>query len=122
MDFLYIVLVLVVIGLGFWVYKLYQDKKESDREAEALAKEKDEYAEIGQGLAEYNQKLQEKKEQAKQKILDLLKSKGKISNSDAAKSLGLSSATIRRYFDDLEAENKVKQVGKVGQQVFYKAI
>jgi len=129
----YIVLVLVIAGLGVWVYKLYQDKKESDREAEALAKEKDEIAEMLQaasakasasqgGLAEYNQKLQEKKEQAKQKILNLLKSKGKIGNSDAAKSLGLSSATIRRYFDDLEAENKVKQVGKVGQQVFYKAI
>ncbi|HCC60043.1 MAG: hypothetical protein A2402_02440 [Candidatus Staskawiczbacteria bacterium RIFOXYC1_FULL_37_43] len=78
MDFLYIVLVLVVAGLGFWVYKLYQDKKESNREAEALAKEKDEYAELGQGLAEYNQKLQDKKEQAKQKILDLLKSKGNL--------------------------------------------
>jgi len=118
----YIVLVLVIVGLGGWVYKLYQDKKESDREAKALAKEKDEYAELGQGLAEYNQKLQEKKEHAQQKIFDLIKSKGKINNKEAAKSLGLSSATIRRYLDDLEAENKVKQVGKVGQQVFYKAI
>ncbi|OGZ65215.1 MAG: hypothetical protein A2998_01170 [Candidatus Staskawiczbacteria bacterium RIFCSPLOWO2_01_FULL_37_25b] len=121
-NFFEIVLVLVIVGLGGWVYKLYQDKNESDREAKALAKEKDEYAELGQGLAEYNQKLQEKKEQAQQKIFDLIKSKGKISNKEAAKALGVSSATIRRYLDDLEAENKVKQVGKVGQQVFYKAI
>jgi len=116
------VLIVIIVLMGLWIWYLLKNKKESEREATALTKEKDEYAELGQGLTEYNQKLQEKKEQAEQKILELIKSKGKISNRDAVKALNFSSATIRRYFDDLEAENKVKQVGKVGQQVFYEVI
>ena len=119
---MYIVLILIIFVLGFWVYKLYQDKKESEREAEALTKEKEEYAEMGKGLTEYNQKLQEKKEQTKAKILEILKTKDKISNRKVTENLGISSATVRRYFDDLEAEGKVKQVGKRGRNVFYVAI
>ena len=87
-----------------------------------MEKEKEEYMEMGRGLAEYNQKLQEKKNKAKEKILEMVKAKGKTSNRDAAKVLNVSSASVRRYFDDLEAEGKVKQVGKTGQNVVYTAI
>ncbi len=122
MDYLVLVLILIVVSLGFWVFKLYRDKKEAELEAEVLAKEKDEYAEMGRGLAEYNQKLQEKKEQARAKIMKILKQKPKVSNRDVAKFLNISSASARRYFDELEAENKAKQMGKTGQSVFYKAV
>jgi len=122
------VLVLIVIALGFWVFKLYQDKKESERESSALAKEREEYAEMGKGLAEYNQKLQEKKEQTIVKILEMFTlrqaqgAQARISNREVAESLGISSATVRRYFDDLEAQGKVKQVGKDGRNVYYSVI
>ena len=80
--------------------------------AEALASQ-------GGGIAGYLQKMQEKKEQAKVKIMEMLGKKKKVSNREVAKVLDVSSATVRRYFDELEAENKAKQVGKVGQSVYY---
>jgi len=133
MDFLNLVLGLMIIILGFWVWKLYQNKKQGEGEARALEKEKDELEQMLQsisakapasqsGLADYQQKLQKKKEQAKAKIMQMLKEKGKISNSEVAKALNISSATVRRYFDELEAENKAKQVGQDGRSVVYTAI
>jgi len=70
-------------------------------------------------LAEYNKKRQEKKEKAKNKIVELLAEKGKISHSDIAKEFKLKRATVVRYLDELEQEGRAKQVGRVGQSVFY---
>jgi len=122
MDYVYLVLILIIVGMGVWVWFLIKNKEESEKEVALAEKEKDEYAEMGKGLVEYNQKLQEKKTQAKNKILELLKTKGKISNREVAEKLGISSASVRRYFDELEAGGKAKQVGKDGQKVFYTAI
>lgn len=133
-DIIYI-LIIIIIVLGVWAVKLYKDKKargrrswrvprlrnEAGMAAKGLAK-RDEYAELGRGLAEYNQKLQEKKNQMKSKIMELLDAKGKISNQEAAKALGVSRYSVVRYFDELEEEGKVKQVGKIGQDVIYKKL
>jgi len=108
--------------LGVWAVKLYKDKKESEREAELAERERDEYAELGRGLAEYNQKMQDRKNQAKEKILKLFETKTKISNQEAAKVLNVSCASARRYFDDLEAEGRAKQIGKSGKKVYYSKI
>lgn len=124
----YIIAGLVVVAMGFWVYKLYQDKKESDREVTALEKEKNEYAELGQELTEYNQKLQEKKEQAKAKILEMFATQqdqdkqARISNSDVAKKLDISRASAFRYLDELEKQGNLKQISKTGRGVYYKRI
>ncbi len=122
MDYFYIALVLIIVAMGAWIWRLAKDKAESEREVEKIEKEKNEYAEMGKGLAEYNRKLQEKKNQAKNKILEILKTKAKVSNRDVAEKLDISSASVRRYFDELEAEGKAKQVGKDGKDVFYTAI
>lgn len=121
-NFLEGVLVLIIIGLLVAVWKLYKDKKESEKEAALAEKEKDEYAELGKGLAEYNQKLQEKKNQVKEKILELFETKLEISNRDVAKKLALSRASAFRYLDELEKEGKLKQVGKTGRNAFYTKI
>ena len=124
----YIIAGLVVVAMGFWVYKLYQDKKESDREVTALEKEKNEYAELGQELTEYNQKLQEKKEQAKVKILEMFTTQqyqnkqARISNRDVAKNLDISRTSAFRYLDELEKQGKLKQISKTGRGVYYKRI
>jgi len=118
----YVILVLVIVAMGFWVWKLYQDKKESNRDANALAKERDEYMEMGKGLVEYNQKMQEKKNQIKSKIMELVKSNGKINNSKVAKNLSVARTSAFRYLDELEKEGKLKQVGKTGTNVTYTSV
>ncbi|MDP3882601.1 MAG: helix-turn-helix domain-containing protein [Candidatus Staskawiczbacteria bacterium] len=118
----YAILILVIAGMGVWVWYLLKQKAESEKEVLALSKEKDELASFGSGLEEYNKKMQEKKEQAKAKIMELLARKEKISNSEAVKNLSISSSSAVRYLDELEREGKVKQVGKTGKSVVYSKV
>lgn len=57
-----------------------------------------------------------------EKILGLLEEKSAITNDDIQKLLGVSDATATRYFDALEKEGKVKQVGKTGRHVSYERV
>ena len=122
MNYIYIILSLFVLLLAVISWKLYKDKKESEREAELAEKERDEYVELGKGMAEYNQKLQEKKDKAKEKILTMFGAKVKVGSYEVTKALNISSASTRRYFDELEAEGKVKQTGKSGKKVYYSRV
>lgn len=138
--FYYVILILIIVALGVIIIKLSNDKKEEEKEVVLIGKEKDEYAELGRGLAEYNQKLHVKRELAKTKILEMFKANSstpfdtaqggasgqapekKISNKEVAKALNISVATARRYLDDLESEKKIKQLGKTGKKVIYTLI
>ena len=60
------------------------------------------------------------KEARKQKILTLLREQVELSNSEIRKVLKVSSRSVVRYMDELEAEGKVKQVGIVGHAVTYR--
>jgi predicted HTH transcriptional regulator len=57
-----------------------------------------------------------------QKIMKLFEIKEKVVNDDVEKLLGVSDATVQRYFNELEAEGKVVQVGETGKGVYYKKI
>ena len=118
----YLVLILIIVAMGFWVWYLIKQKKENEKEILALEKEKDELADFGKGLEEYNKKMQEKKEQAKEKIMGLLGNKEKISNTDVVGAIDVSKNSAVRYLDELEADGKVKQVGETGRAVFYTKI
>ncbi len=115
----YIILVLAVVALASWVAKLYKDKKESDGEVALVKKERDEFASFGQGISQYQEKLQVQKQEYKNKILDLIKEVGKVGNKDIKNLLKVSEATATRYLDELEKEGKIKQTGKTGRSVFY---
>jgi len=54
---------------------------------------------------------QQKKEERKSKILELFKTQTEITNNDAEKLLGVSDATITRYFDELKKEGKIEAFG-----------
>jgi predicted HTH transcriptional regulator len=56
------------------------------------------------------------------KIMRLYDSKPHLTNEDVQKLLRVTDRTARRYFDELEKENRVKQVGEVGRGVFYEKI
>ncbi|MFA6552190.1 MAG: hypothetical protein WCT19_01665 [Candidatus Paceibacterota bacterium] len=70
----------------------------------------------GQGLIE---KQAKEKEENKQKILGLLETQTPLTNSHVEQLIGISEATATRYFDELEKEGRVRQIGKTGRYVYY---
>ncbi|MBI2674469.1 MAG: winged helix-turn-helix transcriptional regulator [Candidatus Yanofskybacteria bacterium] len=68
--------------------------------------------------------LIEEKESVKkenlEKLRDFIKDKERIKNNEVEELLGVSDATATRYLDELENEGLLEQVGKIGQDVFYK--
>lgn len=93
---------------------------------------KDELKEIQK---EAQEALSERTDQRKRKILEAMKEAKKdflagcnlrdgknekgISCEEVGKLLDISSATARRYLNNLEDEKKIKQVGKAGKGVYY---
>ena len=63
-----------------------------------------------------------KKQENKVKILEFLRSNEKIRNNDVEKLLGVSDTTATRYLNELEKEQKIKQIGTVGHAVYYRLI
>ncbi len=73
-------------------------------------------------LEEFNEKRKKEREENKQKILKLLKEKGRLENDDVQRLLNVSDATAERYLNELEKDGLVKQVGEVGHAVYYKKL
>lgn len=61
------------------------------------------------------------KEERKEKIVEVLRrGEGqRITNNEVEKMFGVSDATATNYFDELESEGKIVQVGKTGHAVYY---
>ncbi len=64
-------------------------------------------------------KQAKKKAENKDKILVFLRENEKVVNNDIEKLLGVSDATATRYMNELEKEQKVRQIGKTGNAVYY---
>ncbi len=61
----------------------------------------------------------EEKEKNLAKVREFIADKEKVTNQEIQKLLNISDATVARYFDDLEKEGIIKQVGETGQSVYY---
>lgn len=59
------------------------------------------------------------KERRKRMLLKHLKDREKLTNSEAQDLLGVSDSTITLYFDELEEEGDVVQIGETGRGVYY---
>lgn len=94
--FTIILIVVLVVGIGIGVY--FASRKS-----------------IGGLIA----KQSKEKAKNKKKILEFLRESEKVVNNDIERLLGVSDATATRYLDELEKEQKVRQIGKTGQGVFY---
>lgn len=77
-------------------------------------------------MPELVQRQAKEKEENKQKILKFLSVRqaqdgegARIVNNDVEKLLGVSNATAERYLAELEKEGVLKQVGDIGQGVYY---
>ena len=65
---------------------------------------------------------QDRKRKKRDKIMQALNTKNKITNDEVEKLLHVSDATATRYLSALEKEGKIQQVGKTGQGVVYSKI
>jgi len=66
--------------------------------------------------------IQDRKRKKRDKIMQALNAKTKITNDEVEKLLHVSDATAARYLSALVKENKIKQVGKTGTGVVYSKI
>jgi len=69
-----------------------------------------------------NQKAQERKEQREenlQKVVEYLNEKGRASNNDVEKLLGVADSTASTYLQELEESGTIRQIGKEGRSVKY---
>lgn len=67
-------------------------------------------------------KQQEEKKRNKEAIYGLLETNHPLTNSDVQMMLDIPESTATRYFDELEKEGKVRQVGKTGRHVHYERV
>ncbi len=63
--------------------------------------------------------IQDHKRKKRDKIMQALNSKNKITNDEVEKLLHVSDATATRYLSALEKEGKIKQTGRTGAGVTY---
>ncbi len=63
---------------------------------------------------------QRNKENCKKRILEILIEQKKITNNEVEQALKVSDSTATNYLQELEDENKIKQIGKTGRGVYYK--
>lgn len=119
MDYFSMFLIAVILTLVWYAGTGRTEIKEDEKEIRRVEKEVEECVALGAGLAEYNQRLQERKEKKKNQILEMFKGNEKITNSDIVKKLDISKTSTVRYLDELEEEKKVQQVGKAGRNVYY---
>ena len=66
--------------------------------------------------------IQDRKRKKRDKIMQLLTTKNKITNDEVEKLLHVSDATATRYLSALEKEGRIRQVGKTGHGVVYSKI
>ena len=103
----YFLLILIIIFLSIFVF-LYKSRYSNTKDK---AKEDDSVKIVGEGLSRYQKELQKVKEGRKSQILELFKTKGELTNNDVEKFLGVSDATVTRYFDELEKEGIIEAFG-----------
>src|SRR5690606_33003762 len=94
---------LVGIVIGFMLYRLI-DKSNAQHDVQP-------------------DNLIERQSRAKQenlaRIIKLFEEKKQITNDDVEDLLGVSHATATNYLDELELEEKIRQVGRTGRSVYY---
>lgn len=72
------------------------------------------------GIGKITQERTGAKQENKDKIVAYLKERNSARNNDIEKLLGVSDTTATRYFDELQKQGIVEQIGDVGRGVEYK--
>lgn len=72
-------------------------------------------AEAGRSINEIDLKIERLR-----KLGELIDERGRITNDEAQRELGVSDATATNYLNELERAGKITQVGATGAGVYYK--
>ena len=112
----YFLLSLIIISLLIFVF-LYKSRYSNTKDK---TKEDDSVKIVGEGLSQYQKELQGIKENRKSQILELFKTKKELTNNDIEKFLGVSDATVTRYFDELEKEGVIEAFGESRRATKYR--
>jgi len=132
MDYL-ILTIVAVVSFAVGRKTASSHVKTSARQGKTFAPRSAE--ELGDMRTEAREALDERTEERKKKILDLMGGvavhqeelracnitdiKKGITTENVEKLLAVSGATARKYLNELEDENKIKQIGKTGRDVYY---
>ena len=106
----YIIIALVLgIGLGIWFGRRKSFDSAQDKSKPSLIgrQEREKARHLARILAAFDKSSA---------------SRGRMTNNDIEKLLGVSDATVTRYMEELEREGKVRQVGAEGRYVYYTSI
>ena len=125
-------LILIFIGVAGIMLGVYFGRKSKKTGGTFAQRKPEEMKEI---RAEAREALTERTEGRKEKILYLMNNeavhqeelkacnvadlKKGITSENVAKFLDVSKKTARKYLNELEDENKIKQIGKTGREVYY---
>jgi Fic family protein len=105
---------IIAVALGYWFGKKHSPKMANESEGEEKSGEK---------KISLIEKHGEEKKRNLEAILGLMESGNQpLTNNQVEQMLGIPESTVTRYFDELEKEGKVKQVGKTGRDVFYERV
>lgn len=109
----------LAIGAVVTWFIMRENMEGHKKEAERLEKEKQEEEEVAYGLEGFNEKMQEKIDKRKAKIIEAIRQNEFVQTQDVSDMLDVSSRTALRYLSELEEEGKIKQTGKTGRNVRY---
>ena len=126
----YLILIIAIVVSFAVGWKTGKSARSGDRTFTPKQKE-----ELSKMRVEAHIALTERTEKRKEKILYLMDNeavhdeelkacgvvdiKKGITSLNVKKLLDVSGATARRYLNELESENKIKQIGKTGRAVYY---
>jgi len=109
MNPLFLIIIIVCLLLISILYVRKKIKKSITKTSEGVA-----------GICAFALDQLGRKNKNKVKILKLFEGKKELSNFEIREALRVSSRTVVRYLDELEEEEKVEQVGKIGHNVIYR--
>lgn len=107
----HLIYISIIIVLGIWIGFLLKKIKKLEGEGKPAESGREDIEEVGRALAEHNKSVREKIDESKNRIMALLQEKGRVTNDDVQKALGVSDATATRYLDELEKDGKIIQQG-----------
>lgn len=110
----------VVVGAGAVWAVLQRKISELKLEVQRVEGEKAEEEEIARHFDEFNERMQEKQEERKGRIVEVLDKKDMLQRREVADLLEVSKKTAYNYLEELEQEGKIEQVGVTGRSVYYR--
>ena len=108
-------------ALAVWLF-MQRRVDEYRKEADRVEREKAEEEEIASNLEGFNDEMQKKIEERKQRIIEKLNEENYLQTGEAAEMLDVSRRTALRHLSELEAEGKIKQTHETGRNTAYKLV